>query len=93
MKRRPYFVVGLVIGLVVVLLALLGDVNNDGRVDGIDSEIVDSFRRKDYAGPYSLRDCDINANGKVNAADRAIVERIMRGKLGQDAVSAPCPLR
>jgi len=74
-------------------IALLGDVNNDGVVDVADSAIVNAFWQTGSAGPYTMRDCDLNCDGAVNIADHVIAEAIWQGILGQNSVSAPCPLR
>ena len=74
-------------------IALLGDINNDGVVNVADRSIANAFWRTGSAGAYTLRDCDVNCDGAVNVADRSIVNVIWRGILGQNSVSAPCPLR
>lgn len=74
-------------------VALLGDVNNDGRVDTADRAIINSFWQTGSAGPYKLRDCDLNCDGAVNTADYVIVDAIGQGMLGQNSVSTPCQLR
>jgi hypothetical protein len=74
-------------------VALLGDVNNDGKVDMVDRVIINSFLQTGSAGPYTMRDCDLNCDGAVNPPDYVLVEAIWQGMLGQNSVSAPCPLR
>jgi hypothetical protein len=74
-------------------IALLGDTNNDGVVNVADRSIANAFWRTGSAGAYTLRDCDVNCDGVVNVADRSIANAIWRGILGQNSVSAPCPLR
>jgi hypothetical protein len=74
-------------------VALLGDVNNDGKVNAKDRAMINSFWQMGSAGPYTLRDCDLNCDGAVNTADYVIVDAIERGILGQNSVSTPCPLR
>jgi hypothetical protein len=74
-------------------IALLGDTNNDGVVNVADRSIANVFWRTGSAGPYTLRDGDVNCDGAVNVADRSIANAIWRGTLGQNSVSAPCPLR
>jgi PKD repeat protein len=74
-------------------VALLGDVNNDGRVDTADRAIINGFWQTGSAGPYTVRDCDLNCDGAVNIADHVIVDAIGQGILGQSSVSTPCPLR
>jgi len=36
---------------------------------------------------------DVNNDGVVNVADRSIANAIWRGMVGQNSVSAACPLR
>ncbi len=74
-------------------VALLGDVNNDGKVDTVDRAIINSFLQTGSAGPYTMRDCDLNCDGAVNPPDYVLVEAIRQGILGQNSVSTPCPLR
>jgi len=74
-------------------IALLGDVNNDGRVNVADRSITNAFWRTGSAGAFTLRDCDLNCDGVVNVADRSIADAIWRGTLGQNKVTIPCPLR
>jgi len=74
-------------------IALLGDVSNDGVVNVADRSITNAFWRTGSAGAFTLRDCDVNCDGVVNVADRSIANAIWRGLLGQNSVSAPCPLR
>ena len=74
-------------------IALLGDVNNDGIINVADRSIANAFWRLGSVGAYTLRDCDVNCDGVVNRADRLIANAIWRGILGQNSVSAPCPLR
>ncbi len=74
-------------------IALLGDVNNDGIINVADRSIANAFWRMGSVGAYTVRDCDVNCDGVVNKADRLIANAIWRGILGQNSVSAPCPLR
>jgi len=74
-------------------IALLGDVNNDGVVDVADRGIIHAFWLAGAAGNFTFKDCNINCDTEVDVADRGIVHAIWLGALGQDSVSAACPLR
>ncbi|MHC4499509.1 MAG: dockerin type I domain-containing protein [Planctomycetota bacterium] len=74
-------------------IALLGDVNNDRRVNVTDRIIMNTYWRRGSAEPYTFRDCDIDCNGYVNVVDRIIANSIWRGALGASSVSEPCPYR
>jgi len=74
-------------------IALLGDVNNDKKVNVADRGITNAFWRTGSAGPFTLADCDVNCDGVVNVADRGITNAIWRGSLGSNSIANPCPLR
>ena len=74
-------------------IALLGDVNNDCRVDLVDRSIINTFWQTGSAGKFSLRDCDLNCDGFVDVTDRSIANVIWQGLLCLNKVSQPCPLR
>jgi len=74
-------------------IALLGDANNDGVVNVADRSIINAFWRLGAAGPFTFTDCNVNGDTAVNVADRSIANAVWRGVLGQNSVSAPCPLR
>ena len=74
-------------------IALLGDINNDCVVDVADRSIANAFWRFDSAGPYTLRDCDVNCVGIVDVADRSITNAIWRGTLCENSISTACPFR
>jgi hypothetical protein len=74
-------------------IALLGDTNNDGVVNIADRSIANTFWQTGSAGPYKLKDCNLNCDGVVNIADRSIANSIWRGVLGSNSVANPCPLR
>jgi hypothetical protein len=74
-------------------IALLGDVNNDRRIDVADRAIINAFWQTGSAGKFTLRDCDLNCDGVIDIADRSIVNAVWRGTLCENKVSSPCPLR
>jgi hypothetical protein len=74
-------------------IALLGDVNNDTKVNVIDRIIMNAFWQTGAAEPFSFTDCDINCDHTVNLIDRIITNEIWQGTLGQNSVSKPCPYR
>jgi hypothetical protein len=74
-------------------IALLGDVNNDCLVDVADRGIIHAFWLAGAAGHFTFKDCNVNCDTEVDVADRGIVHAIWLGGLGQDSVSAACPLR
>ncbi|NIP51215.1 MAG: hypothetical protein GWN67_04660 [Phycisphaerae bacterium] len=74
-------------------IALLGDVNNDCRVDVADRSIINAFWQTGSAGKFTLRDCDLNCDGVVDVADRSIANAVWQGTLCRDKVTSPCPLR
>lgn len=74
-------------------IALLGDVNNDCRVDLADRSIINAFWRTGSAGKFTLRDCDLNCDGTVDVADRSIANVIWQGTPCMKKVSQSCPLR
>jgi hypothetical protein len=74
-------------------IALLGDVNNDCRVDLADRSIINAFWRTGSAGKFTLRDCDLNCDGTVDVADRSIANVIWQGTPCLKEVSQPCPFR
>lgn len=74
-------------------IALLGDVNNDCRVDLADRSIINAFWRTGSAGKFTSRDCDLNCDGYVDVADRSIANVIWQGMTFLKKVSQPCPLR
>jgi hypothetical protein len=74
-------------------IALLGDVNNDRRIDVADNSIINAFWRTGSAGKFTFRDCDLNCDGIVDIADRSIANAVWRGTLCENKVSSPCPLR
>ena len=74
-------------------IALLGDVNNNRRVNVTDRIIMNAYWRRGSAEPFTFRDCDIDCNGYVNVVDRIIANSIWRGKLGSDSVTVSCPFR
>ena len=74
-------------------IALLGDVNNDTKVNIIDYIIMNAFWRNGAAEPFTLRDCDINCDDATNVIDRIIANEIWQGTLGRNSVSNPCPYR
>ena len=74
-------------------IALLGDVNNDTKVNVIDHIIMNAFWQTGAAGSFTFRDCDINCDGPVNLIDRIIANEIWQGTLGRNSVSNPCPYR
>lgn len=74
-------------------VCLLGDVDNDTRVDANDRSIVNAFWKTGAAGSYALYDCDVDGDGVVDANDRSIVNAVWKGTLGQNSVGAPCPNR
>lgn len=74
-------------------IALLGDVNNDCRVDVADRSIINAFWQTGSAGKFTLRDCDLNCDGIVDIADRSIANAVWQGTLCRNKVSNPCPLR
>ncbi len=74
-------------------IALLGDVNNNRRVNVTDRIIMNAYWRRGSAEPFTFRDCDIDCNGYVNVVDRIIANAIWRGKLGSGSVTTPCPFR
>jgi len=74
-------------------IALLGDVNNDCRVDVADRSIINAFWQTGSAGKFTLRDCDLNCDGVVDVADRSIANAVWQGTLCRNNVPSPCPLR
>jgi hypothetical protein len=74
-------------------IALLGDVNNDTKVNVIDHIIMNAFWQTGAAEPFTLRDCDINYDDAVNVIDRIIANAIWQGTLSRNSVSNPCPYR
>ena len=74
-------------------IALLGDVNNDCRVDVADRSIINAFWRTGSAGKFTSRDCDLNCDGSVDVADRSIANVIWQGTPCLKDVSRPCPFR
>lgn len=74
-------------------IALLGDVNNDCRVDLADRSIINAFWRTGSAGKFTSRDCDLNCDGTVDVADRSIANAIWQGTFCLKKVSQPCPFR
>ncbi|MHC4641196.1 MAG: dockerin type I domain-containing protein [Planctomycetota bacterium] len=74
-------------------IALLGDVNNDCRVDLADRSIINTFWRTGSAGKFTSRDCDLNCDGSVDVSDRSIANVIWQGMLCLNEVSRACPLR
>ncbi len=74
-------------------IALLGDVNNDTKVNVIDHIIMNTFWQTGAAEPFTLRDCDINSDNAVNVIERIIANEIWQGTLGHNSVSNPCPYR
>ena len=55
---------------------ILGDLNNDGKVNALDSAIMLKYIK---AGETPA-DADINSDGKVNALDSALLLKIIKGK-------------
>jgi hypothetical protein len=76
-------------------IALLGDVDNNGKVDGDDRSMVNLFWKTGSAGPYTLKDCDMDRNGKVDSDDRSMVNLIWKKAIPgiRNSVASPCPLR
>jgi hypothetical protein len=74
-------------------IGLLGDVDNNTFVNVADRSIINTFWKTGAAGPYTLKDCDLNCDGVVNVADRSIANSIWRGVLGANSITVPCPLR
>jgi hypothetical protein len=74
-------------------IALLGDANNDGKVNIVDRAVVNAFWRTGAAGAFTLKDCDMNCDESINVVDRSLTNAVFRGSLGQSEVGAPCPLR
>jgi hypothetical protein len=74
-------------------IALLGDVNNDSRVDVADRSIINAFWRFGPIGKFTLRDCDIYCDGVVDIVDRTLANILWRGALCQNKITSPCPLR
>ena len=74
-------------------IALLGDVNNDTKVNVIDHIIMNTFWQTGVAGPFTFTDCNINCDNAVNFIDRIIANNIWQGTLGRNSVSNPCPYR
>jgi hypothetical protein len=72
-------------------ISLLGDVNNDKKVDVADRSTVNAFWRLGAAGPYTFTDCNINCDEVINVADRSLANAVWRGILGQNSVTSPCP--
>ena len=67
-------------------IALLGDVNKDSIVNVIDCSIINAFWRTGKAGLYSTRDCDVNCDGLIDVADRAVTDAVRKGALGQSTI-------
>ena len=74
-------------------IALLGDVNNDTRIDVADRSIINAFWRSGPIGKFTLRDCDLNSDGVVDVIDRTIANVLWRGAPCQNKITSPCPLR
>jgi hypothetical protein len=74
-------------------IALLGDVDNNKKVDVADRAIINAFWLTGAAGPFTLKDCDLNCNNNVSTDDRAIANAIWLGAIGRNSVSVKCPLR
>lgn len=74
-------------------IALLGDVNNDTRVDVADRSIVNAFWRSGPIGKFTLHDCDLNCDGVVDITDRTIANVLWRSAPCQNKITNPCPLR
>ena len=74
-------------------IALLGDVNNDTRIDVADRSIINAFWRSGPIGKFTLRDCDLNCDGVVDVTDRTIANVLWRGTPCQNKITSPCPLR
>jgi len=74
-------------------IALLGDVNNDTRIDVADRSIINAFWRSGPIGKFTLRDCDLNCDGVVDITDRTIANVLWRSAPCQNKITNPCPLR
>ncbi|HVP12014.1 MAG TPA: S8 family serine peptidase [Phycisphaerae bacterium] len=60
---------------------LIGDVNGDGKIDGLDvSEFVDTLLNPAAASPRQFVSCDFNGDGSVNGSD---VQAFVNALLGQ----------
>ena len=55
---------------------ILGDLNNDGKVNALDSAIMLKYIKSGE----TPADADINSDGKVNALDSALLLKIIKGK-------------
>ena len=74
-------------------IALLGDVNNDSVVNVADNSIINAFWKTGSAAQFTLRDCDINCDDTADITDCNLIDAVWQGLIGQNSVSAPCPLR
>ncbi|MHC5061443.1 MAG: DNRLRE domain-containing protein [Planctomycetota bacterium] len=74
-------------------IALLGDINNDAKVNVQDRALINSFWRTGSAANCTFRDCNIRCDSRINVIDRAVLNAVWRGRIGSNQASAPCPLR
>ena len=80
-------------------IALLGDINNDRRVDIIDRSMINAFLRGSPPLPDSItmRDCDVfcDSSETVDITDKSVINAVLRGTVDiePDNVSTACPLR
>jgi parallel beta-helix repeat protein len=74
-------------------IALLGDINNDARVNVIDRALINSFWRTGSAANCTFRDCNIRCDSRINVIDRAVLNAVWRGTIGSNSKTTPCPLR
>lgn len=75
-------------GGIAVVNAVLGDVNGDGVINGLDRAALNRYLTmgREAAQDIDLSAADVNGDGKVNNVDRAILSRYLAGWTGYETL-------
>lgn len=60
---------------------ILGDVNNDGKVNGLDRIVLRKYLMDKNAVSISMAAADVNQDGKINGLDRIVLRKMLMGAL------------
>ena len=85
-------VVGVMLSLLVttVALAVLGDVNNDGSINGTDAQwVLESVVGTRTLTASQEAAADVDGDGDADAADAQMIRQFVGGSLGQFPVRVP----
>src|SRR5882672_638034 len=85
---NPWMVAGVMIALslamTTIALALLGDVNNDGAINGTDAQyVLQAVVGTRTLTPAQRADADVDGDGDVDVADAQLIQQFTSGTITQ----------